>query len=90
MNKLYRVEVVCEVAVVAETQEEAEALVRDETVDWHDELGNASYDATEVTSMKQLDYGWRGAFPYMKQSEFQDKPCEFYVEFLDLANGMKE
>jgi hypothetical protein len=90
MTKLFRVEVTCEVAVAAETQEEAERMLRDDDVDWGDELGHATFDASEVTSMSQLGDEWRGALPYTTHDDYKDKPCEFFVEMLDLVNGVKK
>lgn len=77
MKKLYRVEVTCEVAVIAESIEEAEALLAEDSLDWRDELGQAEYSAREVTSMNQLAEGWRGAYPYGEGGG--DHPCEFYL-----------
>jgi hypothetical protein len=77
MKKLYRVEVTCEVAVVAESPKEAETLISEDSFDWRHELNNAEYSATEVTSMNQLEEGWHGACPY---GDSADHPCEFWVE----------
>ena len=77
MKKLYRVEVMCEVAVVAESAEEAEKLISEDSADWRHELGDAAYDVTEVINMNQLSEGWQGAYPYGGDGVHS---CEFYFE----------
>lgn len=76
MKKLYRVEVVCVVAVVAESTKEAEELISEDSWDWRDELGNAEYSAREVTNMNQLPEGWHGAYPY---GDSGSATCESYL-----------
>jgi len=76
-KKLYRVEVLCEVVVVADSPEEAETLISEDSRAWRDELRDAEYSASEVTNMNQLRDDWRGAYPYGAGGS--DHPCEFYL-----------
>jgi len=78
MSKLFRVQVVCDVVVLAESLEQAEAILRDNTVDWRHELLDADYSATEVVSVTQIPE-WKGCLPYSLQGE-EEKPCEEYLD----------
>lgn len=78
MKKLFRVQVICDVVVLAESLEQAEALLRDNTLDWRHELGDADYSATEVVSMAQIPE-WMGCLPYAEQGS-EEKPCEEYLD----------
>lgn len=78
MKKLFRVQVICDVVVLAESLEQAEALLRDNTLDWRHELGDADYSATEVVSMAQIPE-WMGCLPYTEQGS-EEKPCEEYLD----------
>jgi hypothetical protein len=85
MKKLYRVEVVCEVAVVAESAEQAEELLAENRYDWRGELESAEYSAREVTNMNQMD-DWRGSYPYGDDGSHH---CESYVEASKTEDGVK-
>lgn len=68
---------ICDVVVLADSLEQAEAFVRDDTVDWRGELGDAGYYAVEVVSMAQIPE-WVGCLPYAKRGT-EEKMCEEYV-----------
>jgi hypothetical protein len=72
--KLYKVQYSTEVVVLAESPEDAELAVLQQSVDWTDELGQGEAFATKLTK-ETLPKEWAKSLPWTEH-DVPEKTCE--------------